>query len=291
MLESKLHLEHEQKELIHQSLQQQIDENKRVVLQVEKLEDELRRKDDEVARMQRSSVACTAEAPPSCVAVSLCASPQVDATDAGGSEPRRRLFTSMANEPSAAAAYPPPAPQASGATDRTLAGGPVHRKEPAAMVRASSSSSVRPVEEEPPQGVVASLRKSFESRSASQSRINSQPARQRQPQAKHKERGPQTVTTAPAVLTSPSQAPWQRDNKPTTTFARGRAGNPSAISTVRVPASEIDEFTDFGMSPIKFDRESGPWGRSMISGASQKVTATPAGDASNAQGSLSQRIC
>eukprot|EP00931_Biecheleriopsis_adriatica_P063235 TRINITY_DN38248_c0_g1_i2.p1 TRINITY_DN38248_c0_g1~~TRINITY_DN38248_c0_g1_i2.p1 ORF type:complete len:412 (+),score=95.36 TRINITY_DN38248_c0_g1_i2:194-1429(+) len=287
-LESKLQFEQEQKELLQQSLQHEKDEQKRTALQVEKLEDELRRKDSEMAKVQRSSVVCTAETtgPTSCIAAS--ASPevadQVECTDIEGSEPRRRLFTSMANEPSASAtAYPPLLPHAAAGFSRPFAEGQGHRGESSAMVRASSSSSMRPVEEEPPQGCVASLRKSFESRGTTHPRNSSQPARQERPQANHKDRGPQTASTAPAMLITSAS---------TTTSARARAGNPSVISTARVPATKVDvEDIDFGMSPIKIP-PGGTWGSSSSSGsgASQRRTAA-AGDASNFQGSVLQRIC
>jgi len=179
--------------------------------------------------------------------------PGGNSQDTEGAEPRRRLFSSVAN-----ASYSP-------ALEKAICGGvrtssmaheqvdsagrgrsavshgaspplPRHDKaslaavprSDAAVIRTSSVGSNRPAEEEPPQGCVQKLRKSFESRSSTPSRLTGNR------NLRHHDEGG----------AMPSSGPQQASS------ARARAGNPSNISTVRVPATDTED-VDFGMSPIR----------------------------------------
>lgn len=214
----------------------------------ERLEDELRRKDQEMESLKRMSVVSAVPA----------ASPSPSPKDEvkGASEPRRRLFNSMTNAAGATAAAaamaddsrltviaasPSPEP-ARGRLAYSASPSPPLPSEKAsyrpaessAVVRASSTSSLRPAEEEPPAGVVKQLRDAFESRTPRRS--NSQTSVRSTYGQDRSSRSAASASRQPSVSTAPLQA-------------RNGRFPPRPIAT-DVPKGQAAEETNFGMSPI-----------------------------------------
>jgi len=181
-----------------------------------RLEEQLRQKDRDLEYVKRTSVTVQA------VPVASPPPPSPSPMPKEEAEPRRRLFNSMTNPAGATAAMEdsrltvtaspsPEQPRGRSAYSASpspplpaerlaLSYRPAESSGSSAMVRASSSSSIRP-EEEPPSGVVKQMRDAIESRtprrSASQTSVRSSAGQERGSRS--------AVARQPVVFTAPLQ--------------------------------------------------------------------------------------